>query len=816
MRSHRFLLPMALALALLALAGCRDPKAQLAEHEAQGQAYLEQEKWPEAAIEFRSMLQIDPNDAQAHYGLAKALLGSQDPRKAYWELQETVRLDPENLDARLQYGQFLLFGKEDEQRRAVEMADAILAKEPGRWEAQVLKARALGNLSRPEEAGQAYRAAVEAAPHELTPRLLLANYLRTQGDLEAAEAAYRELPKIQENFTSWVALAGFLSSDRKRDAEAEAAYRRALELATPKEQVAAYSLLASFLISRERSEEAEKVLRQGIEAAPQQLELKYTLARFYHVQGRRAEADAMIQEATRAHPDDPKPFLLLSAYRGQNGDLAGALEAAEQALAAAPDDHDARLRKAEVLVDLGYRSGDSVRIAKGRAIVDAILSHDESDPQAQFVRAKIHLAEGKPKEAEKALRRVLDTRPRWAQAHFLLGSTLYVAGDPAAARGELVRALELDANLVEAQKTLTRVHAALGDDDLAVEAGRRALRMDPGDSSMHVVVAQSLVRQQEREEALEELQKIPEDNRGSEAWYAIGRVESLLGRSQDARRDLLRALDQAPARFEILRALLSLDLREGHPERSAKLIAAAVESQPDDAHLHQLQGEVLLYTGHPKDGEASLRRAIELDPNDLAAYQTLARYLALSGRPDEVLATYERALAANPESGTLNLVVGSLYESRGRIEDAMARYEEAIRLDPDLGVAKNNLAWLMAERGGSLDRALDLAQEAKALLPDNPSAADTLGWVLYKKRVPSAAIGYLREAVRGMPPDSPQLSLVRHHLALAYEADHQLDRARATWQQALEDIEARAKGEGRHPEPPWTADIRASLKRLGS
>ena len=111
-----------------------DDAGKLGEHKERGQGYLDEEQFSEAVIEYRSALQIDPNDAAAHYGLAKAYLGQKQPRKAYWELQETVRLDDSNIEAKIEYAQFLLFGKEDELGQAVELTDEVLAAEPDRWQ----------------------------------------------------------------------------------------------------------------------------------------------------------------------------------------------------------------------------------------------------------------------------------------------------------------------------------------------------------------------------------------------------------------------------------------------------------------------------------------------------------------------------------------------------------------------------------------------------------------------------------------------------------------------------------------------------------
>jgi tetratricopeptide (TPR) repeat protein len=805
----------------LALAACADDAARLDEHHRRGAAYLEEEKYAEAILEFRNALSIDPNHAASHWGMARAHLAQKDLRKAYWELEETVRLDPTNAEAQLRYGQFLLLGKEDEQRRAVDTADRVLGANPApaeRAAAFVLKARALQSLQRDDEAGTAYEAAVKALPEDPGPLLLLANFHRQAGRLEEAERLFRELVGVEASFATHAALGGFLASlGRERDPEAEALYRKALELAEGDQRKLAYSLLANFLVARERGAEAEATLRQGIDETEDDLDLIYGLARYYHANGDTARAQEMIEEAARGRPGDPEPLLLLSTYRARYDDLPGALEAAERAIQVAPEDRRTRLRKAEVLVDLGYREQDKVRVAEGRSIVQAVLAQEEANPEALFVKAKIDLAEDKRADALSALRRVIDAQPDWAHAHFLLGSVLFLDGDRTGARGAVARALELDASLAPAQKLMARLHAALGDHALAIETGRRALERDPDDAGMHVLVAQSLVRQQRMDEALRELEQVPVERRGAEEEFAIGRVHTLRGDPGRARVHLAAAAEHEPHRYEILRALLDLDMREGRLAESAERVGAALRARPDDARLVQLHGEVSLYTGDTAGAESSFRRAIDLNPNDLQAYGSLARYLAVSGRPEEVVHTYERALGANPQSATLHLVVGSLYELRNRSREAVERYEEAIRLDPSLAVAKNNLAYLMAEQGGNLDRALDLAQEAKSLLPDNPNAADTLGWVLYKKNVPSAAIGYLREAESAMPPDDPMINVVRHHLALAYEANGEPERAREVLERAVENLDRLFRGEGeqaQRPEPPWAAEVRSMHARL--
>jgi tetratricopeptide (TPR) repeat protein len=813
------LLAGSLLLLASGFAGCGDDASRMEAHLERGEKYLADGQYPEAQLEFKNVLQIDPNQPKAHYGLARAYLGAKQAQRAFWELQETVRLDPSHLDARLEYAQFLLLGKREELEQAIVQADEVLAKKPDLMPALLLKGRALQTLERFDEAQAAYEQAMEKAPTEAAPILLLATLHRGRGDQQRAEELFRKLTEVAPGFASYAALAGFLAADKARDVETEKLYREALARAEEKEKAAAHAALANFYYARERWDEAEAILRQGIDAVEDDLELVYTLARFYHGRGDTKRADEMIQQATHAKPEDPKPFLVLSAYRGRNGDLEGALAAAEDALKASPDDLAARLRKAELLVDIGFRAQDKPKIAEGRAVVTKVLAGDAANPEALFVQSKIDLAEGQLDAAVAGLRRAIDQRPDWPQAHLLLGSALFLRKDLPGARAELSRTLELDAGLAEAGKLLARVHAALGDDDLALEVGRKALegeREGAEDVKLRILLAQSLARQRRLDDAARELTAIPEDKRDAEAWYALGRVELLRSHPDVGRGHLLRAWQLDPTRYEVLRALLDLDVRQGRLADSAERIGAALKSNPNDPKLVQLEGEVALYSGDQATAEVRFKRAIDMDPNDVAGYEKLARYMMVTGRPDEVVKTYEAALEKNPDQAKLHLTLGSLFELQGQVEKAIARYEDAVRLDPSLAVAKNNLAYLIAETGGSLDRALDLAQEAKELLPDNPNAADTLGWVLYKKRSHEAAIGYLREAVRNMEPDDPQLPIVRQHLALAYEASGDVKSAKEAVDQAIADIEARRSRDGGEasPEPAWAGEIRALRERL--
>ena len=146
-------------------------------------------------------------------------------------------------------------------------------------------------------------------------------------------------------------------------------------------------------------------------------------------------------------------------------------------------------------------------------------------------------------------------------------------------------------------------------------------------------------------------------------------------------------------------------------------------------------------SGDSVAGRKALARAIELDGRNLTAQLTLADLALREGKNTEMIEILERAASSVPESADLQNRLAIAYEQNDRRADAITAYEKAISLNNDLAMAKNNLAYLIAESGGDLDRALELAQQAKEQLPDDGNASDTLGWVMLKRGVPSAAIG---------------------------------------------------------------------------
>ncbi len=807
------------AFAFCMLVACQSGEEKVASHLARGDEYREAGQWEEAIIEYKNVLQVDPNVAAGHYGLSQAFLRTGKLQEAFWELRETVRLDASNHEAKLQFAQLSLIAGEFEE--ALARADEVIAEDPSNVTAYLVKGQAHEALKQTDEALAAFEQAAEVDPKSRTALLILGNFHLRRGNRDLAEPYFLRGPEVEPVFDAYLALGGFYAQDpdEAHDAEAEAAYRKALELAEGAQIGRGYQVLGAFYFLRDRFEQSVETIEEGIEKAEDPLDLIYQLARMYREKGDDAKADELAVRATIVRPEDARPQLVLSAHLGRKGDFEGALAAAERAVELAPDDYQALLRKAEVLIELGFREGDSEMVGRGREIAEGVLAEEPSNAGALFVIAKLHLADKRPEDAIQALRAAIDVKPGWPEAHFLLGTALAAAGERTAARTELARALELDQSLHEARRVLADVHAALGEHEYAIEEGRRYLQANPDSASTRVRVAQSLMILGQFDEALAEVQAIDESQRNVQINYAIGRVYLAKHDDANARKYLLAALEEMPTHAEILGSLLILDTAAGRVEESAARIQAALEASPNDANLERVAGLLALQQGNFGAAEDAFKRALELGPNDIQNYRHLAEFYVKTGRTQETIDVYEKALEVEPNQPQVHHLLGVLYEYGGQRELAIEHYEQAIKWAPAQAQSKNNLAYIYAEMGENLDRALDLAQEAKAQLPDDPNAADTLGWVLYRRGVPTAAIAYLKEAEAGIQSDDSNLGLVRHHLALAYEASGDKERARAAADRAVAAHESyveaqKASGNPVEEPPEWYAEALSMRERL--
>ena len=124
----------------------------------------------------------------------------------------------------------------------------------------------------------------------------------------------------------------------------------------------------------------------------------------------------------------------------------------------------------------------------------------------------------------------------------------------------------------------------------------------------------------------------------------------------------------------------------------------------------------------------------------------------------------EKGLALDPENVELNFRKGVVMDELYDDAEVVKQMEKVLQYDPQHADAMNYIAYMWADKGENLDRALELAQKALALKPTSAYIMDTVGWVYYVKGDYYKAVEYLVGAHEMLPEDP----VVGEHLGDAY------------------------------------------------
>ena len=297
--------------------------------------------------------------------------------------------------------------------------------------------------------------------------------------------------------------------------------------------------------------------------------------------------------------------------------------------------------------------------------------------------------------------------PLSAYAAFGLARLALRDDDPAWAMELLEDATAAAPRFGPAFRLLGDAYAALGRDEDAVRARRRAARsprhapyLDP---LFHALIDES------RSAAFLLQQASTADLTTNAAW-----------REHLVRRALALEPDNADALFDLatmLRVLRRYDEALELLERHRRLF-------PGDPRVVADIGRCLSGLRRYAAAEPVLRQALEGLDTAETRYD-LALVLDRRGRLDEATAEYERALERNPNHVDSLINLGVVHARRGLLRQAVSRFERAVAIDPDHADAHVNLGALLLARGAR-EEARRAFRAALEIDPAHTGAADGL------------------------------------------------------------------------------------------
>ncbi len=476
-------------------------------------------------------------------------------------------------------------------------------------------------------------------------------------------------------------------------------------------------LLGSTLLRQGDAQGAERELRRALEFGVSPAEVAPALARAMLEQG---QAQALVKE-----------FGALSTEGAGGADLRAALG-------------EAQLR-------LG-------NLAQARSDFDAALQLAADHEAAQLGLAALALLDGRSGEAMAIAERLIAADARSARAHALRGELLLAAGDVAAGRQSLQRALEADPRLTAARLVLvTHLIDARAFDEAAAQiaAGRKA---SGGDARLVLLDATLSMNKGEHAAARAKVQQVlkvaPEH---VPSLLLAGRIELAEGNHDSAQSHLRKALGHAPDSAAVRRALATAQLRAHQPARAKETLQPLLaRSQAGDPGLMLLAGEVHLAAGDFEQAGGFFARAGTGEAQKAAAQTRLGQIALARGDIDDGLKQLEAAAALEGSGVQADLALIAAHLRRGAPKQALAAARALEKKQPRNPISHHMLG-MAAAAGNDLPAARAHFGRALELAPGYLPALSALAGMDLAAKRPQEARRRFEELVAREPKNESAL-----------------------------------------------------------
>jgi tetratricopeptide (TPR) repeat protein len=326
-------------------------------------------KLQDSVIANQKVLEISPNDAEAHSNLGITLQELGRLEEAETSYKKAIAIKPDLAEAHYNFGITLQeLGRLEEAETSYKKAIAI---KPDYAEAHSNFGITLQQLGRLEEAETSYRKAIAIRLDYAEAHYNLGNTLRGLGRLEEADASYRKAIAIKPDLAEALSNLGDTLKERGRLEEAEVSYKKAISI-KPDLAEAHYNFGIT-LQELGRLEEAETSYRKAIAIRLDYAEAHYNLGNTLRGLGRLEEADASYRKAIAIKPDLAEALSNLGDILEERGRLEEAEVSYKKAISIKPDLAEAHSNLGNTLKERGKLEEAEVSYKKAIAIKPELL-----------------------------------------------------------------------------------------------------------------------------------------------------------------------------------------------------------------------------------------------------------------------------------------------------------------------------------------------------------------------------------------------------------------------------------------------------------
>lgn len=680
--------------------GCA-PENKVARHAERAGKFFSAGDYEKAAVECRSILQLDPENVQALEQMGTMWLERGAPLRAVPFLARAKGRASSNYVARTNLASaFLALGKVDDARKETL---SILGQSATRGGALVLLTETVRTKDDYDTAMKALRSFSQQDTPEY--QIASANLLLAKGNLDAAkkglQRALENWPK-QPELHSAMATVCLRANDPTR---AEEALNLAAEL-SPRRS-AARMRVAEYKVQTGKVREGMTYLVELVRLAPDFLSPRRLLAQILLSEKKYDEAQTLLREILIQDPLNVEAPLLQSQVLMAKRELKQAVEVLEQLNKANP----------------------------GLAVINYHL-------------AQAHLQNNNPAQAASVLRAGLAADPERADLKLLLAETSLRTGDAEPVIGLMSHLLQRHPDMVQAQLLLINALRQLGKLDDAGTIARDQIRAYPKSPQPHVLLGGILRQQGKPPEALQSFARalavapgylpalseaVDLEIEGRTFESALQRVESFLRETPSA----------AGAYF--LQG--KIHVAQGNWDSAEVALQKSLEKDPTFYAAYDLLLHTYVSNRRLPQAIAQLEGVLARNPADERALALCGMIYEQMNETAKAKNAYEKLVAVKPDALlALNNLANQCAEQPNELDRAYELATKARALAPDSAPIADTLGWIHFKRR-EYPQALSLLVESAAKLPGNPEVLFHLGMARRMAGQTEAALQALRIAV---------------------------------------------------------------------
>ena len=463
-----------------------------------------------------------------------------------------------------------------------------------------------------------------------------------------------------------------------------------------------------------RVAEAEKVLAQMLERAPDQRILNYNYAHVLTKLGRGDESKQYLERAVLLDPTfAPAIQQLIDIYQKEN-EWAKAADVMQPLITDDPMNLDLQRQQA-----FFYLRGGQTE--KARAAFKSLSDADPKDTRSRFYLAEALSDLERYDEADKLYRSLLEVTPDDADvlASFGISQVAQKKYDEATkAFRSLLAVKDLPDNLVVLANTqLSLIELQKGNYDAALTMTKPVLLFNDKINVQAVNIALDALRRQKKyNEALGLLLPLVEKF-GSDPFVNARYIEMLVRAGE---KDQAKQLAATQAKFGARNTIATAEayIQAEDFEDAIAFVRDSLKSKPEDIDLNFALGSAYERAGNKQSAEKVFLDILAKHPDHAQTLNYLGYMWAESGTNLERAADMlKKAVAAEPRNGAYIDSLGWVYFRQGNLEMAEKYLTDASHLLPRDATVREHLADVAAKRG-NVQRALKLYREALMLEPE--------------------------------------------------------------------------------------------------